>query len=287
MKKKLSAPKANEKIQRLFNISVKSVNEETRTVDFVFSDDSVDRYGEVVEQDWDTANYEKNPVILWGHDPSKAENVIGSGSNLRINQAGKSIVSAQFDDDPHSDLIFRKIVKGILRTVSAGFIPHKIEFDPDGNEPPRLKENELLEISVVAIPANPNAVALDLREGSMKVKDAQFLMKSMREEADRIEAELARKKDASGTEVDNAEIAALQADVTEIKSGMTTLSEGLATLTDAVTVLVEKSNSETSSAKGGDNDQPGADDEIDPEAELNEEELAELLDTDVPDDEAE
>ena len=179
-------PTINEKIQKLFNIEVKSINEDDRTVEFCFSDDSVDRYGERVDQaSWDVKNYKKNPVILWGHDPSRAENVIGTGDNIKLNQSGKSFITAQFDDDEHASLIFNKIKKGILRTVSAGFIPHTLEFDEDV---PVLKDNELLEVSVVGIPANPNALALDYKAGAMKSADASYLIKSMREEADRLEA---------------------------------------------------------------------------------------------------
>jgi hypothetical protein len=61
----------------------------------------------------------------------------------------------------------------------------KMEMDAkDDDAPWILKDNELLEISVVPIPANPGAVALGMKSGDIKRKDAKWLMDSMRAEAD-------------------------------------------------------------------------------------------------------
>lgn len=266
--------KANEKIRKLFNISVKSIDEEKRQATFVFSDNSIDRYGEIVDQSWDTKNYEKNPIVLWGHDPQAAENAIGTAVELTINDDGKSLMTAQFDDDPHASLIFNKIKKGILRTVSAGFIPHTIEYEDDV---PVLKDNELLEVSVVAIPANPNAVALAVKAGEINKKEAAWLMKSMREEADLIEAQLSADEAADPDLA--AKVAELEQQLQEANDAKAALEAENAELKEAAAQLEEP----TPPANGGDDDQPGAgDDEIDLEAELTDEELEEL---DVPDDE--
>jgi HK97 family phage prohead protease len=154
----------NKKINKLFNISLKSINDEERTVQFVFSDDSVDRYGEKVDQKtWDVTHYKNNPVVLWGHDPSEPQNILGRAVDIQLDQSGKSLLTAQFDTaevNPKADLIYRQVKAGTLRTVSAGFIPHTMEFEDDV---PVLKDNELLEVSVVAIPANRNALALSYK----------------------------------------------------------------------------------------------------------------------------
>ncbi|WP_254071166.1 MULTISPECIES: HK97 family phage prohead protease [unclassified Rathayibacter] len=158
----------NKKINKLFNINLKSVDAEKRTVTFVFSDDSVDRYGEKVDQKpWDVAHYKNNPVVLWGHDPSEPENILGTAVDIQLDQSGKSLLTAQFDTaeiNPKADLIYRQVKAGTLRTVSEGFIPHTMEFE---NDVPVLKDNELLEVSVVAIPANRNALALSFRSGAL------------------------------------------------------------------------------------------------------------------------
>lgn len=276
----MTKPTINQKIQKLFNIEVKSIDEEARTVDFVFSDNSVDRYGEIVDQaSWDVKNYEKNPVILWGHNPSEAQNVIGTGGNIRLNQSGKSLITAQFDDDDHASLIFNKIKKGILRTVSAGFIPHTLEFE---NDVPVLKDNELLEVSVVAIPANPNAIALDYKAGEMKKKDAEFLITSMRDEADRLEKELKTKEgDTKTTDELQAELEEATKRAEEAEARAEKAEADLAAAS-AGAGDDEDTENDDDSANDGDDDQSGAAeldlDNLDLEAELTDEQEQELAD---------
>ncbi|WP_348272521.1 HK97 family phage prohead protease [Rathayibacter sp. VKM Ac-2759] len=124
-----------------------------------------------------------------GHDPSEPQNILGKAVDIQLDQSGKSQLTAQFDAagiNPKADLIYRQVKAGTRRTVSAGFIPHTMEFEDDV---PLLKDNELLEVSVVAIPANRNALALSFESGGLDTKDASFLIKSMRDEADSIGAE--------------------------------------------------------------------------------------------------
>lgn len=179
------------RITKLFNIDIKSVNEADRQITFCFSDDGEDRMGEVVDQaSWDVKNYMNNPLILWGHDPSEPENVLGQGISINLNQGGKSYITAQFDDvdtNPKADMVFRQLLKRTLRCVSAGFINHTFETD---NDTPVLKDNELLEVSIVPIPANPRAMALALEAGDISQKDAKWLLASMKKEAEFIEHKL-------------------------------------------------------------------------------------------------
>jgi len=280
----MNKPTINEKIQKLFNIEVKSVDEKNRSVKFCFSDNSVDRYGEIVDQKtWDTKSYEKNPVILWGHNPEHAQNVIGSGGGLELDINGKSYITATFDDDDHSSLIFNKLKKGILRCVSAGFIPHTLEFEDDV---PVLKDNELLEVSVVAIPANRNAVALDYKAGEIKQKDAQFLIKSMREEADSIEAAMAAKDATADTKTVEELQAELDAALVKVTEAETRAEEAEVKTADAKKLEDEDGKkTEDDPANDGENDQSGAGDpinldDIDLEADLTpeqEKQIAEAL----------
>lgn len=71
--------------------------------------------------------------------------------------------------------IWEMVKNGILRTVSVGFINEEYE----GNE---LTKNELLEISIVPVPANPNAILLAAKDGLISKKDAQFMVKTMEKE---------------------------------------------------------------------------------------------------------
>jgi HK97 family phage prohead protease len=215
------------KINKLFNIDIKSVDEKNRMITFCFSDDQMDRQGEIVDQStWDVKNYMNNPLILWGHDPSENENVLGQGISLDLNNNGKSYITAQFDDaetNPKADTIFRQLVKRTLRCVSAGFINHTWDVQ---NDVPILKDNELLEVSVVAIPANPRAIALGLKEGSINRKDATWLMDSMRKEADLLETQLKEQITDTGENMDqvNSQLSAVTEALTKLAEQVTTLT---------------------------------------------------------------
>jgi HK97 family phage prohead protease len=177
------------RVTKLFNTKPSSIDEDERSVEFVISTDQVDRYGEIVDQKtWDFKSFLKNPVVFWGHTSHEPEYVLGTASDLKVSEDGKQTTARlNFDTDinPKADLVFNQIKRGTLRTVSVGFMSGKMEMDAkDDDAPWILKDNELLEISVVPIPANPGAVALGMKSGDIKRKDAKWLMDSMRAEAD-------------------------------------------------------------------------------------------------------
>lgn len=264
---------------KLFNTKPKSIDEENKTVRFRISDESIDRYGEKVEQSsWNFKNFLKNPVLLWGHDPSEAENVLGTVSDLSIEKDG-TYATAHFDEDINEKaaLIFKQIVKGTLRTVSVGFIPHTIDTEDDI---PVLKDNELLELSVVAIPANPNAIALAYKAGELNRKDALWLMKGMRDEASKLEQQLKEAPDGEEKQMEEvnekldkalAAIEAISAKQVEQDTKFETLATEVAEVKTAVSEIKDLP------AKDGGNDQSGAGgDEIDDDAELTPEQQAEF-----------
>lgn len=121
---------------------------------FVASDETLDRAGEVIPiETWDLTNFMRNPVLLVNHD-YRVENIVGLAKNLRI-QGKKLLFDVFFHGLTELAKSVAEMVKEeVLNTVSVGFIPHGPEKDGD------LGRNELLEISFVAVPANPNAERL-------------------------------------------------------------------------------------------------------------------------------
>lgn len=287
------------KLTKLFNTKAISIDETSKTIRFKISDNQADRMGEVVDQEtWDFKNYLNNPIVLWGHNPDEPENVLGTTLALDT-QDGATYADMTFDDDinPKAGLVWKQLLKGTLRTVSVGFISHDIQ----GNV---LKNNELLEISVVPIPANPRAFALSYKAGEMSRKDATYLMNSMKSEMDYIEQQLeAGQEDGTLKEKDvdelkqqiaqmiellgkqgeqiaalNDTVAALQkADETEDEATDDDTEEGADTSPDEATDQETDTNDEDDSAKGGETDQSGAEtDDIDLGAELTPELEAQL-----------
>tara|TARA_Y100000004_G_scaffold48203_1_gene53116 strand:+ start:399 stop:1688 length:1290 start_codon:yes stop_codon:yes gene_type:complete len=132
-------------------------------ISYVASTDAIDRYGDVVSQNWDLEGFKNNPVILWNHDQMAPP--IGRATNVDIVD-GQLMIDVEFDmDDPHAAMIARKAQAGFINAVSVGFQPiqmtprselpkdHKA-YGPDGVF---YQKSELLELSVVTVPANGQA----------------------------------------------------------------------------------------------------------------------------------
>lgn len=119
----------------------------------VASSSVVDRHGEVVSvSGWDLKNFKKNPVLLWSHDHTIP--AIGVAKTIKVEGTGKTaklMFNPEFHDiTPEAKAIKTMFEQGILNSFSVGFKP----IDMDGNV---YTKQELLEISAVNVPANPDA----------------------------------------------------------------------------------------------------------------------------------
>jgi HK97 family phage prohead protease len=138
---------------------------ETRTVTFVFSDESVDLYGDTIAaRGWDWSAFENNPVALFGHDSSKPEYVVGKAKNLRV-QGARLVGDIEFMEasvNPTAETVYQMVKGGFLNAVSVGFTPLEWAATKDKSRPGGIdfKRQSLMEISIVPLPANQNALAL-------------------------------------------------------------------------------------------------------------------------------
>lgn len=180
---------ANKRITKILTgQKIRAVDVDNRTADFIISTDEVDRFGEVVDQNsWQLENFKKNPIVLFGHSDQKND-IMGTAPELTTEKDGeisRTIAKVKFADEGTSegvDTVWKLVKQGILRACSIGFIPHKVHYGDEDEEPVTLSENELLEFSIVPIPANAGAVALSLKEGTLSTKDAKWLSKKYLEE---------------------------------------------------------------------------------------------------------
>jgi HK97 family phage prohead protease len=151
----------NDLFRRSYGIAVRAMAEDKRSVDVVASSTAIDGYGEIVAQDWDLTRYAANPVVLYGHNSYGLP--IGHASNVRV-EDGKLLASLNFVDaraNPMAEMVWQGIVQGSLRAVSVGFRSKSAQMqNVNGKDVFVLTGNELMEISVVPIPANPEAVAV-------------------------------------------------------------------------------------------------------------------------------
>lgn len=133
----------------------------------IASTNSVDRHGEVVDNNgWDLKAFKKNPVILWGHDHS--EPAIGVSKKTWVEGTGKKaklMIQPLLHDVTEKARAIKQLVDmGVIKTLSVGFKPLE---SPDGIT---FTKNELLEVSMVNVPANSDAMMLAYKG----LKDAGF-----------------------------------------------------------------------------------------------------------------
>lgn len=179
-------------IRAAIPFSMKSLNDEDRTIEFIGSTAAQDRYGDVIVQTgWELANFMSNPVIPWGHNyheppVAKAVEVAITGEGLKFK--GQFATADEYD---YADTIYKLYKGGYLRAFSVGFIPlaWEIKKDEDGSPYFVFTKCELLEVSCVTVPANPEALTLSVKEGiltarekSLMVSQAEKLIKSLTDE---------------------------------------------------------------------------------------------------------
>ena len=138
---------------------------DTRAIPFVFSDDSIDSYNDRIDaKGWQFERSGAGTIALFGHDPSKIENIIGRAHNVRIegNRLLGDIHFATKEENPSAEIVYQMVKGGYINSVSVGFEPLEWKQAKDPKRPGGLDfiRQRLREISVVGIPANENAIAL-------------------------------------------------------------------------------------------------------------------------------
>jgi HK97 family phage prohead protease len=124
------------------------------------STDSVDRMGDVVEQQgWMLESYKSNPVVLWNHDYSRPP--VGKCVDITIKD-GRMTAVTKFADTAFGREVYNLYKGRFMSAFSVGFRP--LEWEPmKGGRGMRYTKNELLEYSCVPVPANQDAT-LALRQ---------------------------------------------------------------------------------------------------------------------------
>ena len=178
--------KSGEAQIRAFVPTKLKANPDSRTVDFTISTESIDRYGDTIRADgWRLENYRRNPVVLWMHEATmlpvaRATKVWTERLTLKARTEFTPAGLVQFNDH-----IFDLLSDGFLNATSVGFLPLKWAWVDEGERfGIDFIEQELLEFSVVTVPANPEAL-VDARSAQ-----SERLRKRRQRELDLIEIRL-------------------------------------------------------------------------------------------------
>lgn len=195
------------KIARIAHTAkVRAVNDDNRTIDVVASTPSVDSHGTRIDQSgWVLDDFRKNPVITWAHDD---RGFTASGGRPIAKAVPETI---RVEDDKlkmrlqfpktgvfkFADEVFGLMRDGFLNAVSVGFEPLKREIieedeSEDGEQEVWYRRQRLLEVAVVTIPSNSEALAeraVKLNRSTDEVKERLEKIEKMAEELDDDEKE--------------------------------------------------------------------------------------------------
>ena len=108
-----------------------------------------------------TENYAKNPVVMWAHDVTgrspSGELPIGRTAKLAKASNGRIIAEFEFlSEDPFATRVKNAWDRGFLKAASIRWLP--VEGSPAQGGQWRNTRSELLEWSIVAVPADPDAL---------------------------------------------------------------------------------------------------------------------------------
>jgi len=185
--------------------------EESRTLRFIGSTETPDRAEDIVSvAGWEVKNYLKNPIVLWAHRNDIPP--IAKAKSVYIDERAKALVfdidfpKVEDISDPANpsehalfvDTIYRMCKAGLLNAVSVGFRGIEVNPREDQNGPmymrgSKFKRQELLELSVVPVPANPDALVTARGIPGMNVKGLELVEKSFAKEEDMDIKELTEK----------------------------------------------------------------------------------------------
>lgn len=141
-------------------VELKADDDKDWMFDVIATTEDTDRDWEIIKVKWrDTANWEKNPVILANHT-YKIETIIGKGLRFYTSNGAKRLKGVFSKSNPLWVLARDLYKEGMLNSVSVWFMVK----ERDVNDRSIITKAELLETSFVAVPCNPNALSLEKRE---------------------------------------------------------------------------------------------------------------------------
>jgi HK97 family phage prohead protease len=147
-------------VERLGSVA-RAADNSSRVITFCFSDGSVDRVGDTINpHGWQLSGFKANPVCLWAHLSSEPP----IGRVLRTYVSGERLMGdiefASAEVYPFADQVYKLVANRFINSVSVGFQPIECKFSDDDTRGFGVDfiRQELLEISVVPVPANANAL---------------------------------------------------------------------------------------------------------------------------------
>ena len=177
-------------LQKHFTAEVKGIDPEGKRVTGVLaSSGSLDRDEEIIlPEAWSIDAFKRNPIFLFAHASRSADpqNILGRVENVQKTTAGL-VADFAYDTDinPKAAMVFAQVQRGTLRAYSVGFVPKAwvTEYSPreqidalpetarkaleSGKAYVVYTNVELIEISQVPVPSNPDAMIASVKSARL------------------------------------------------------------------------------------------------------------------------
>ncbi|MDR3595111.1 HK97 family phage prohead protease [Clostridium sp.] len=172
-----------------FTWEIKVLDEANRIIEMIGSTEDYDRVGDKMFMSGaDLTNYKNNPVIIANHNYGYTEKPSVIGRALDVNIVGsKMIFKIQFAETDNGKEWFYLYSNKYMNASSIGFIPK--EYKPNDQGGYDFTKWELLELSMVAVPCNPNAVQRAFDEGKISKAFFDAINKNNEEDIENMKVE--------------------------------------------------------------------------------------------------
>jgi len=118
----------------------------------IASTDAIDRDGETIDpKGWELENFKNNPVLLFAHDYKQPP--VGKFVDIETRDDGL-LGKFKFASTERAQELKTLVKEGILNTLSVGFMTK----ESDAKDAKKITKQELLEVSLVPVPSNAEAV---------------------------------------------------------------------------------------------------------------------------------
>ncbi len=184
-------------------IAKAEIDGDARTIIAMITTEAIDRDKEVIiAKGIDFEQFLNNPVVLWAHDSRQPP----IAKARWIKRKGKKIITELiFAETELAEEVFQLFKGGFLNAFSIGFIPTKMH-KPTPDEIKKMPEwaevwqvidkAELLEFSAVPVPANPEALAIAVKNKEVNIDGLELELElEVDNEIDDVEVFLAKLND--------------------------------------------------------------------------------------------
>lgn len=154
-------------INKQYSNIVKKISDNDMIIEIIGSTEDADRIGDrMFMSGIRLDNYKKNPVILANHEQGCNEKptVIGKAIDVKVKD-NQLVFKIQFAETSNAKDWYHLYANGFMNASSIGF--NEIKKKPNKFGGYDYLEWELLELSLVSIPCNPNAIRHAFEQGTI------------------------------------------------------------------------------------------------------------------------